>query len=210
MSNNAAPTPSIDEIVRSVLAQAQARRAVTGSRAKQRPSWEDLSARLAQRRGPASEFRRRILEGTGFTPKEKRAYELHDFLRFHGTDFVEACYFGLLGRAPDAGGVANFRAMLLSGARKTDIIALIGGSAEGRRYGARVRGLLAHRIAGAVFRIPVVGYVAESLVTLLLLPSITRSLRAMEAHDAVWRRRIIEETELALRSIEGEASRSLR
>jgi hypothetical protein len=37
-----------------------------------------------------------------------------------------------------------------------------------------------------------------------------RGVRAIEAHDAVWRRRFIEETGEALRRIEDEVSRSQR
>ena len=61
-----------------------------------------------------------------------------------------------------------------------------------------------------MFSHPVVGYLAEWAVTLALLPGLARAVRAMEANEAVWRRRYIEETEAALRRIEGEASRSLR
>jgi hypothetical protein len=100
--------------------------------------------------------------------------------------------------------------MLQSGARKTDVLAMILHSPEGRRRGARVRGLTVHRIAALVFRIPLVGYLVECAVTLAFLPGLARAVRAMEANDAVWRRRFIEETEAALRRIEGEASRSRR
>jgi hypothetical protein len=210
MSPTAAPTSSIDEIVSRVLAQAQARRPEADAGSAQRLSWEDLSSRLSHGRGAASEFRRRILQGTGFVTKEARSYDLGDFIRFHGSDFVDACYFGLLGRGPDPDGGANFRAMLQSGARKTDVLAMILHSPEGRRHRARVRGLTVHRIAAVVFRIPLVGYLAECAVTLAFLPGLARAVRAMEANDAVWRRRFIEETEAALRRIEGEASRSLR
>jgi hypothetical protein len=210
MPNTDVSAPSIDDIVNRVLAQAQARSAETGAGPAQPLSWEALSSRLSQKRGAASEFRRRLLEGTGFVARKTRSYELGDFLRFDGSDFVDACYFGLLGRATDRDGMANFRAMLLSGARKTDIIAMIRFSPEGRRYGTRIRGLTAHRIASLMFRVPLFGYLAECAVTLVLLPGLARAVRAAQAHDAVWRRRYIEETEAALRRIEGEASRSLR
>jgi hypothetical protein len=203
------PESPIDEIIARVLAQAQARREAAGPRPAQRLSWEDLSSRLTRGRA-ASEFRRRLLDGSHFVVSKERSYHVADFTRFQGSDFIDACYFGLLGRAPDPGGMANFRGMLLSGDRKADVLARIRFSAEGRRYGARVRGLGIHRVASAVFRIPLLGYLAECAATIVALPGIARVVRANEAQDAVWRRRFIEETEAALRRIEDGASRSLR
>ncbi len=201
-----AAAPLIDEIVARVLVNARARNASMPA-PKRRMSWSDLDTRLRRGPGCAEDFRRRLHHGPGFRFSASRTYAMNDFLCLRGVRFVEACYAGILGRPADAAGFHNYLDALLSGTRKAEIVVRMRYSPEGRRYGARIRGLAVHAIAVALFRIPVAGYLAECGVALISLPRMLRGLRALEADDAYRRQQMAEEIERALRRIEGEATR---
>ncbi|SAL12403.1 type 11 methyltransferase [Caballeronia udeis] len=63
------------------------------------------------------------------------------FLEDHGDEFVKTSYRFLLGREPDAKGVAIYVGQISRGATRLGIAAKIRLSKEGRRVGVRVRGL---------------------------------------------------------------------
>ena len=199
-SNASHAPPRIDDIVARVAAEAAVRRAAAAQKPAQRVSWADLGARL-QDSGAASQFLQRV-QGAVFAPNPARAYDIAEFLRLDGLQFIDACYTGLLGRAPDNGGRHHFLSTLLSGMRKAEVMARIRFSAEGRAHGAKVHGLYLHTLAVALFRVPVAGYAAEWLISIISLPKALRGLRAQKAHDALMRQRLIAEIESALRRVE--------
>jgi hypothetical protein len=201
-------TPSVDEIVARVLARAAERGPLPPARGSGRLAWSDLDARLKGGPSAAADFLRRVRSGGGtFRAVESRTYSLGDFLQVDGSDFVYACYQGLLGRHPDGQGRHHFLSMLLSGRRKTEVLASIRYSAEGRAYGAKVRGLWPHAILAAVLRIPGIGYLCEYALTVVTLPGVARGVRALHAYDAYRRELVVAELTRALRRIEGQAAR---
>jgi hypothetical protein len=199
--------PSVDEIVERVLAQAAARGSARAAEGSGRMAWSDLDSRLKGGPSASADFYRRIQAGKPFKPDKSRTYDLGDFIRLEGAEFIEACYMGLLGRHADADGRHNFLSALLAGRRKTEIVAQIRLSPEGRAYGAKVRGLFPHAVLAILFRIPLVGYLAEYVLAVITLPGVVRGVRALQAHDAYRRQQLNSELERALRRIEGEASR---
>lgn len=208
MANDASPKATsdaeIDAIIARVLAQAQARAALAPAKGPRRMSWADLDARLKSGPSAAAEFRARMMEAR-FVPNDARSYHVNDFLCFPGPRFIEACYLGVLGRGPDLPGYQHCLQYLRAGHRKAELLANILASPEARAYGATVRGLMPHRIAAFLFRIPVLGRLAEIVMSIVYLPDLLRAIRVAEVEDMIRRRHSIDETERALRRLEGEA-----
>jgi hypothetical protein len=133
-----------------------------------------------------------------FMPNDRKDYPLSAFVALHGPAFVAGCYAGLLGRSPDSGGLEHYLGLLRQGMAKAEIVGRIRLSAEGRRYGAHVRGLWAPFLFHSSARIPVVGYVVMTAVALVTLPAQKRRLRSIE--DAAFTQ--CEQNARALRGLE--------
>lgn len=88
-------------------------------------------------------------------PPERLTYAW--FASLDGRQFVNSCYTVVLGRSPDASGLEHYVEQLRHGADKAFILGAVVYSAEGRRRGRRVAGLLPRFAVAAAKRVPLAG-----------------------------------------------------
>lgn len=115
-----------------------------------------------------------------------------------GRAFVENAYQAILRRSADPSGLEHQMGVLGSGASKIEILGDMRYSAEGKRNGVRVPGLLPRYVIAKLGRVPVLGLIAQWLLAAASLPHMLRYQRAMEASLAVR----FDETAAALRASE--------
>ncbi len=118
-----------------------------------------------------------------FEPAADNHYHVNALLKYHDREFIWNAYKAILKREPDEGGLKDFLALLRSGTRnKIDILASLQSSAEGQRAGVTIEGLRTPALIRKFYRLPVIGYLAEMLVTIARLPLLVRSQRQSENH----------------------------
>ena len=112
----------------------------------------------------------------------KDRYKLADFLQFHDEAFVSNAYLGILRRAPDGTGFAEFLNALREGRRaKTEILGRMRFSREGRALGVAVKGLPFAFALRTLRRVPVIGRVLGIIQYAIRLPDIVRNHERLEA-----------------------------
>ncbi len=117
-----------------------------------------------------------------FHPRHDR-YELSELLQFHDHEFIWNAYRAILKREPDEQGYQSYLALLRSGKRnKIDILASLRDSPEGKRANVAVPGLSSRAWFRRIYRVPVLGYLAELTVGFLRLPAMLRNQRQLENH----------------------------
>src|SRR6266850_65019 len=118
-----------------------------------------------------------------FTPNSDDHYHVRDLLQYHDRDFVWNAYRALLKRAPDSEGLSAFLGTLRSGRfNKIDVLARLRFSPEGKRNQVTIDGLRMPATIRRLYRVPVIGYIAEWVVGVARLPSLIRSQRQIESH----------------------------
>jgi SAM-dependent methyltransferase len=118
-----------------------------------------------------------------FIPNPDDHYHLTDLLKYHDRDFVWNAYRALLKREPDSEGLNAFLEKLRSGRfNKIDVLARLRFSPEGRRNQVTIDGLRLPATMRRLYRVPVIGYVAELVVGVARLPSLLRNQRQIESH----------------------------
>ena len=146
-------SPDIDRILEAIRTEARAR----GSKGRVGSYSTDIggTVRLASYGLPRLETR-----------------HVADFLALPMDEFFAEAYRQVLGREPDASGLATFqRAMLRGRFTRIEVMGRLWLSAEGRRRGTAVPGLgLAFAIA-TLYRIPVAGPLAAVAARALKLPA---------------------------------------
>ena len=117
---------------------------------------------------------------------EPRAeYEIGYLLGFHDEPFIRNAYQVILKREPDDAGFAQFLRDLRSGRYgKIDILRSLRFSAEGRKAGVKVEGLRPASVFRKIYRVPVVGYVAQLVTGMFRLPVLITNYRRLETHTA--------------------------
>ncbi len=112
-----------------------------------------------------------------------KGYEISDFLKFHDRDFVINAYRGILQREPDQDSLEYYLKQLRSGAQaKAEILGRLRYSPEGRSKNVTISGLFAPFVAAMVYKLPVLGYFAHILSSIVRLPTIIRNICSFEAH----------------------------
>ena len=102
-----------------------------------------------------------------------------------GRAFVEKAYQSILGRSADPSGLEHQMGVLGRGASKIEILGDMRYSAEGKRNGVRIPGLLPRYVIAKLGRVPVLGLIVQWLLAAASLPHMLRYQRAMEASLAV-------------------------
>ena len=102
-----------------------------------------------------------------------------------GRAFVENAYQSILGRSADPSGLEHQMGVLGRGASKIEILGDMRYSAEGKRDGVRIPGLLPRYVIAKLGRVPVLGLIVQWLLAAASLPHMLRYQRAMEASLAV-------------------------
>jgi len=114
-----------------------------------------------------------------FRPKDQ--YHINELLKFHGEEFVRNSYRALLKREPDQSGSAQYLSSLESGRlNKIDILASLRRSPEGERARVNVIGLAWPAAIRRLERVPLIGYVVESLIAVARLPLLLENFRRSE------------------------------
>lgn len=110
-------------------------------------------------------------------------YHVNDLLQYHDREFIWNAYKAILKREPDESGLKDFLTKLRNGSRnKIDILASLRSSAEGKRANVSIEGLAIPAFIRKVYRVPVLGYIAETAVAIARLPKLVRSQRQFETH----------------------------
>lgn len=114
-----------------------------------------------------------------FRPKDR--YHINELLKFHGEEFVRNSYRALLKREPDPAGSAQYLSSLESGRlNKIDILASLRHSPEGERARVNVAGLAWPAAIRRLERVPLIGYLLESLIAVARLPRLLQNFRRSE------------------------------
>ncbi|MFN2454459.1 MAG: methyltransferase domain-containing protein [Pyrinomonadaceae bacterium] len=126
-----------------------------------------------------------------FEPAANDEYHAHDLLKFHDRDFVENAYRAILKRAPDAPGFKKYIESLRAGQiNKIDILARLRYSPEGAAKNVRIEGLRLPATIRRIYRLPVVGYLAQLILGILRLPAMLRSQQQFEAYAVAQQQQI--------------------
>jgi SAM-dependent methyltransferase len=180
--------PEIDiQEIKSAIQRAVARRQAAGE-----TSFINASARLLELLSQdasslaavsASTAKDQFRSQPEFTPNRDDHYHVTDFLKYHDRDFVWNAYRALLKREPDTEGLSTFLEKLRSGRfNKIDVLAGLRFSPEGRRNQVTIDGLRLPATIRRLYRVPVIGYLAEWVVGVARLPSLIRNQRQIESH----------------------------
>src|SRR5712691_9657872 len=180
--------PEIDtQAIKSGIQQAVARRQAAGQ-----TSFINASARLLELLSQdaaslaevsSSSTESRFRSQPEFIPNSDDHYRVTDLLKYHDRDFVWNAYRALLKREPDSEGLSAFLEKLRSGRfNKVDVLARLRFSPEGRRNQVTIDGLRLPAMIRRLYRVPVIGYVAELVVGVARLPSLIRNQRQIESH----------------------------
>lgn len=136
---------------------------------------------LRERAPPMPALRPRPVSSVGSAyDTDSTGYSIANLCQFHFTTFLDYAYRALLKRPPDAAGFDGHLKFLVSGGSKIEILGNLRYSGEGRVVAVRVPGLLPRYALAKLYRIPVIGYVFESLAGLAGLPGILRHQRASD------------------------------
>ena len=114
--------------------------------------------------------------------EKKAIYEVNDFCNYHNEEFIKNVYLGVLGREVDLDALNLNLSRLQSGKwSKTEILAKVRFSKEGRAKKVSILGIKKRFIIMALYRIPVIGYILKLLVALLTLPKIVERSNRFES-----------------------------
>ena len=113
----------------------------------------------------------------------KDHYEFADFTKYHDTVFINNVYRGILKRKPDVQGMQRYLHLLRSGERsKMEIISAIRYSKEGKVKNVNLLGSKKRYIVSVLYRLPVIGYISKTLVTLATLPKLLKRINQYESY----------------------------
>lgn len=107
--------------------------------------------------------------------------DLPAILRFAGDDFVQTAYWSLLGRKVDANGLLFYRARLLEGVSKLQILAEIASSPESVAHGAVIAGFQEAVRRQRVLAMPVIGRLIGLVRPAGQRSAVSMQLQALEA-----------------------------
>jgi hypothetical protein len=118
-------------------------------------------------------------------PSASGGTSIPELARLAGPAFVDNAYRAILGREPDAEGLAQQMAALGAGANKIEILGDLRYSAEGRQRNVAIPGLRTRYLVAKLGRVPLLGAIFQWFVAALSLSHLLRHQRATEAALAV-------------------------
>lgn len=140
----------------------------------------------------------------GFEPSADGKYHLHDLLKFHDADFLNAAYRAILKREPDSPGYIYYLDHLRDGhIDKIDVLSSLRFSSEGRSKNVEIKGLALPTFIRRLSRLPVIGYPIQLSIDLLRLPVLIHRLRQHEAYSLAQNRKVAEHTKEVAEQIDG-------
>lgn len=124
--------------------------------------------------------------------RARRDYRIGELTDPHYLAFVEHAFRALLKRAPTPAETEAQLRLLGAGAAKAEILGNLRWSAEGRRIGTRVAGLLPRYALAKAARVPLLGYLVQWGLALAGLPLLVRHQRAIDTLAAAARHAALE------------------
>jgi len=118
-----------------------------------------------------------------FVRNPDNRYHINDLLQYHDRTFVWNAYRAILKREPDEPGLNQYVKTLRSGRyNKTDILASLRFSVEGKSNNVEIVGLERRPFFRHLYRVPVLGYLLEMLVAIVRLPTTIHGQRQFQEH----------------------------
>jgi O-antigen chain-terminating methyltransferase len=112
---------------------------------------------------------------------QKQIYSLDDFLQFQDIDFINKAYQHILHRYPDPHGLDHYLSHLRIGKfSKIEILVRLRCSPEGKKKGVQIRGLIFYYPLFLLLHLPIVGYCARIIFSLVNFPKIVKNLQVIE------------------------------
>ena len=126
-----------------------------------------------------------------FVPNPDDRYHINDLLQYHDRAFVGNAYRAILKRQADEPEV-NQCLKVLHGGRfnKIDVLASLRFSVEGEGRSVHIEGLERRPFLRRLYRVPVLGYLLETLVAIVRLPAMIQSQRQYQQYVAAQDERI--------------------
>lgn len=108
-------------------------------------------------------------------------YEINDFVKFFDEKFIDNAYKLILQRSADEDGKNYYLQLLRSGKlSKVEIITSLYFSNEGRKQNVIILGIKKRYIQSLVYKIPIIGYVAKIIFTVLTIPKLISRINSQE------------------------------
>ena len=153
----------------------------------------EIRANVAEQHRPVEVQQTPIAGSTNGKLNHDGHYHVNDLLRFHGEDFVRQAYRTLLGRDPDAAGMAHHLEQLASGRfNKMDVLASLHSSPEGRASHVKLAGLSLPIAVRRLGRVPVLGYLVRVAVGVARLPRLVQHQNRFEFYTWSQQRSIVD------------------
>jgi O-antigen chain-terminating methyltransferase len=132
------------------------------------------------RKGGLNKFVRYIQKTFKLYPQNS-IYVMSDFTKFYDEEFIDNAYRLILNRAADDDGKSNYLLHLRSGnLSKTEIITSLYFSKEGRAQNVIILGIKKRYIISLLYKIPLLGYIAKTLFTIVTLPKLLARINSHE------------------------------
>ncbi|HKO43261.1 MAG TPA: methyltransferase domain-containing protein [Pyrinomonadaceae bacterium] len=126
-----------------------------------------------------------------FVPNPDDRYHINDLLQYHDHAFIWNAYRAILKREPDEPGLNQYLKTLRSGRiNKIDVLASLRFSVEGESNSVYIEGLERRPFIRRLYRVPVFGYLLETLVAIVRLPKMIHSQRQYQEHVAAQDERV--------------------
>ncbi len=191
MPETSEPESSIEELMSRMREGAARRRIDDGLSANREPLAQTTgliddgkgNARFARSASSTTVAHAPLVLQPKFEPRADDSYHARDLLKYHDRDFVRNAYHAILKREPDAAGFKQFIEGLRAGQlNKIDVLAQLLRSPEGEAKNVRVNGLRRPALFRSIYRLPVAGYLAQLIASLLRLPALLRSQQQLESY----------------------------
>lgn len=112
---------------------------------------------------------------------QNRVHVMSDFTQYYDEEFIKNVYNLIFYREPDEHGKNHYLSLLRSGKlSKTEIIASLYFSKEGREQNIVILGIKKRYIASLLYKIPLLGYMAKALFTIATLPKLIARINSHE------------------------------
>ena len=113
--------------------------------------------------------------------KNVQILSLSSLLNHEGTRFVENVYESILKRTPDDDGVSYYTTQMMNGSvSKIDVIGIVMSSKEAKNKNIKIKGYkikyISRKIVRGINKIPLVGYIFQIIIRILLLPKTIKNL----------------------------------
>ncbi|HEU4510469.1 MAG TPA: DUF4214 domain-containing protein, partial [Pyrinomonadaceae bacterium] len=143
-----------------------------------------------------------------FALRNNNTYHVTDFTKYHDRDFVMNAYRAILKREPDEAGFLHNLTLLRSGVyNKIDILSSLRYSDEGKLNNVTISGLRFPAAIRTLERIPIAGYLLQTLIALARLPAMLRHQREFQGYLVAQQLAIADHVNDTQRAVAGELDR---